>query len=253
MLVFIDESGNPHPNDSSPKPVIVAVCIDEPEVRRASSRIYALKRQVLIDQSTEIKALQMLNRGTFRRVQEKREFVESFFDLLRELPITVFAIKMERPQQTPPETDFLPNQFRFLLERIALLAESQKQMATLLFDGDGIAPFGGLSEKFNSYLHRSNEGRALTTITDGPYFVDSRITVGIQIADMAAGVVRLYEENELFRGVPAGDSFLHAISRFYRIVESKTVNQTNADGYTRYGLHQMPERGHYINISPEIW
>ena len=41
-------------------------------------------------------------------------------------------------------------------------------------------------------------GTALTKIVDSPYFVDSRFTAGIQLADMVAGVLRQYYEKELF-------------------------------------------------------
>lgn len=251
MLVFVDESGHPHPADSCTRPVVLAACITELDVRLISGRIYSLKRQVLAKEHIEIKANKLLNRGTFRRIPEKREFVEAFFDLLSNLPITLFALIMERPRSVPPLTPMLPSQFRFLLERIDLFAETRNQMATILYDGDGKSQYGGLSVKFNNYLHRSLEGRSCTHITDAPFFVDSTITSGIQIADMAVGVVRQYCENELFRGVPIGDAFLHAIARYYGVVASKTVDQTSRSGYPRHGFYRMPEREHYTTIAEE--
>jgi hypothetical protein len=117
-------------------------------------------------------------------------------------------------------------------------------MLTCLFDGQGYQ-CGGLILKFNSFLYRSQEGRAMTNITDAPFFVDSRITAGIQIADMAAGCIRIYEENNLFRGVPQQDAFLSAIRRYYNILEEKTIDQQDSDGYPRRGFFRMPERAHY--------
>ncbi len=245
MLVFIDESGQPHPKDTSQRPVILAVCIAEQDVRFISGRIYGLKRSLDMQESMEIKAVRLLNRGTFRRIPEKREFVEAFFDLVRNLPVTVFGIVMQRPQTVPPESSILPSQFRFLLERINMYAESCNEMATILFDGDGKSQYGGLSAKFNNYLHRSVEGASYIRITDAPFFVDSNITSGIQIADMAAGVVRLYTENTLFRGTPVGAPFLSAVRRYYDVISSKTVDQQSAEGYARHGLYRMPERELY--------
>ena len=112
-------------------------------------------------------------------------------------------------------------------------------MATLLFDG-GAGQLGGLSFKFGGFLYRSEEGRASTNITDTPFFGDSKASAGVQIADMIASVIRQYEEAELYRKTPAGDSFLLAIRRYYRIVEQKTVDQTSHDGYPRPGLYRMP-------------
>lgn len=246
MLVFFDESGHPHPSDSATRPVCVAICILEKESRFVSGRLHALKRDLLGKEEMEVKANRLLNRGTFRRIPEKREFVETFFDLVRNLPVVIFATIMERPQSVPPmEATYLPNQFRYLLQRCDLLARERKEMITILFDGNG-SQYGGLPLKFNSFLYRSQEGRSMGTIAEAPFFVDSRITAGIQIADMAAGVIRIYEENKLFRSIPQGDAFLSAIKRYYQIVEEKTVDQQSPEGYARKGFYRMPERDHYL-------
>ena len=115
---------------------------------------------------------------------------------------------MEKPQRVPEIVEtHLPNQFRYLLQRCDLLAQETKDMITILFDGDCQA-CGGLALKFNSFLYRSTEGRSMSTITDAPFFVDSRVTCGIQIADMAASVIRLYQENRLYQETPTGDAFV---------------------------------------------
>jgi hypothetical protein len=251
MLAFIDESGHPHPKDFSTRPVCVAICIQEENSRFISGRLHSLKRDLIGKEDLEFKAKRLLNRGTFRRIPEKRELVEAFFDLLRNLPITIFAVIMERPLETPIiETIYLPNQFRYLLQRCDILAQETKDMITILFDGECQSQ-GGLSLKFNAFLHRSNEGRSMNTVTDAPFFVDSRVTGGIQIADMTAGAIRLYEENRLFQGVPAGDSFLSAIKRYYSVLEEKTKDQVSPEGYPRPGFYRMPERDHYTVMPDE--
>ena len=154
------------------------------------------------------------------------------------MPIVIFAIIVERPIALPQREDnFLPLHFQYLIERIQLLAESRDEMATILFDGSG--SFGGLSDKFNSFLYRSAQGRACVNITDAPFFVDSKISAGIQIADMVASVIRIYESEGLFRQTPIGDQFLLAIRRYHRIVERKTMNQLSHDGYDRLGIHRI--------------
>ena len=160
-----------------------------------------------------MKGLRLLNRRTFRRKSDIVAFVEEFFSALLNLPVTVFAMIMERPETPLPSDDtLLPDQFRFLLQRVQLLAESKQDMATLLFDGEA-GQFGGLSFKFSAFLYRSDEGRASTNITDTPFFGDSKSSAGIQIADMIASVIRQYEEAELYRMTPSGDRFLLAVRR----------------------------------------
>src|SRR5688500_7511675 len=47
MLVYIDESGHPRPNDSTKNPVIAAVCIKEPDSGRLSRAMCSLRRRLL--------------------------------------------------------------------------------------------------------------------------------------------------------------------------------------------------------------
>lgn len=151
---------------------------------------------------------------------------------------------MERPtQDLPSDPVWLSNQFRYLLQRVHAEAQRNGEMATILFDGNGLA-LGGLARRFESFLFRSNEGRSLTGIADAPYFVDSKITAGIQIADLVASVVRQFEENELFRGLRDPDPYLSAISRYYRIAEGLTEDLETEEG-ALYGFYRMPERAHY--------
>lgn len=250
MLVFVDESGNAYPSDPATRPVCVGVCIEEDKSRYISGRLHTLKRDLVKKEEMEFKANRLLNRSTFRRIPEKRELVEAFFDLMRNLPIAIFAVIMERPLSLIPKSIFLPNQFRYLLQRCDLLVSDTDDMVTVLFDGD-CRQHDNLSLKFSAFLYRSSEGRSMTRITDTPFFVDSRVTAGIQIADMAASVIRIYEEQRLFQGVPIGDSFLYAINRYYGILEERTKNQTSSEGYPRAGFYRMPERDHYSAITAD--
>ena len=185
-----------------------------------------------------------LNRRTFRRIPEKREFVDAFFELCGDLPITVFSVVMRRPTDDVPDLPlWLPNQFRHLLQRAHYLAVASGDYATVLFDGDG-SNYGGLPRRFDSYLFRSAEGRSLTAIADAPYYVDSRITVGIQVADMFAGVVRLYEEQELDRRGAPGDIFLSALRRYHRVIADLSKDLVAEEGRLS-GMYLMPERAHY--------
>ena len=147
-----------------------------------------MKRDILQQEQAELKARDVISRNRYRRISEARAFAEDFFAALRNLPITVFGVIMEAPfvpqQQLIPQqqANLLENRFRFLLQRIELLAEQHDTMASVLFDGD-TGVFKSLSSQFSAYLYRSTEGRAHTRIADTPAFVDSASSVGIQIAD----------------------------------------------------------------------
>ena len=242
MLVFIDESGHPHPNDSAKRPVVTAVCISDKDSRTVSGRVHALKRDYLGDERTELKGRNLINRSTFRRKPEINQFLEEFYSTVLNLPITIFAMIMEAPFNQPvSDSNFLPNRFRYLVQRIELLAEQRQEMATIMFDGQPNL-FGGVGWQFNGFLYRSDEGRACTHITDTPSFVDSKTSTGIQIADLTASVIRIYQEAELYRAAPsAGDHFLFTIRRWYRIIEQKTlVGLVNHEGHHKPGFFWMP-------------
>ncbi|PKB71661.1 MAG: hypothetical protein BZY87_04100 [SAR202 cluster bacterium Io17-Chloro-G6] len=241
MLIFIDESGHPHPNDPTTRPVVVAVCISDQNSRSISGRIHGLKRDILGRERIELKAVNLINRRTFRRKPEYVQFLDEFFSTLLNLPIDIFAMIMEGPFPAPiPNSPYLPNRFRFLVQRVELLAEEQDEMATLMFDGSA-GLYGGVGWQFNGFLYRSDEGRASTHITDAPCFVDSQTSAGIQIADLVASVIRQYQEAELYRTAPpVGDLYLHAIRRWHRIIEQKVRDDLiNHEGFERPALFRM--------------
>ncbi len=254
MLVFIDESGHPHPNDPTTRPVLAAVCFPQSESRNISRQIFNIKRSLLGDEraGVELKANSLLNRGTFNRKPELRELVESIFDQMRNLPLTVFAVIMEKPErEIPRSTIHLPRQYRYILQRVNALIAGSQSMAVVLVDGDG-SQYGGLSAKFEGYLNRHREGQFMANVVDTPYFVDSKYTMGIQLADMVAGVIRQYEQAELFSDPYPDDFYLRAIARYYNIVRSKTQELTDPTGtFPWHGLHRMPERLHYIEPEDE--
>lgn len=256
IFAFMDESGHPHPKDSSTRPVLVSVCIEDKNLRSVCVELFRIKRRILRkDHSNfEAKGKDLITKGTFRNRPEKREFVESFFDMCRNLPLNVFAVIMERPQNVPPtDIDFLPMPFRHLLYRINRFVDlmTEDNFGAIFFDGDG-SQYNHLSIRFNNWLYKSRGGQSLSHIVESPFFVDSKLTSEIQIADMIASVIRQYEENELFRSVPPGDSFLSSISRYYRIIKEKTVDLEAPSGeFIWYGLERMPERLHYEPTEPD--
>lgn len=151
----------------------------------------------------------------------QREFVESFFDCVSGWNIRIFADIMYRPLNVPPaDVAFLPVQFRSQLIKINRHLEltSPDEIAVVLLDGDG-RQYNNIAARYSNWVYRSRMGQSLSRIADTPYLVDSKITQGIQIADMAAYVIRTYQENKLFNGVPTGSHYYSAIARYYRILK----------------------------------
>jgi hypothetical protein len=104
--------------------------------------VYSL-RQDLLGKMTlsraeeELKATELLSRGPLRKNVAKREFVETLFEYLRDFPIAIFAIVMERPTERPyrgPEV--LQRQYWWLLERVNrfVATDHPGHMAIPIFD-----------------------------------------------------------------------------------------------------------------------
>jgi len=250
MLVFIDESGIPHPNDASFKPVVAAICLPESQHRKIDKQLFSMKLKFLGNPEKEIKAKKLLKPYVFENKPEYRELVDSVFDIIRETEnLAIYATITERPSRVPDCTEgYLPIQFRRLLERINYhLNEhcNQEEMAILIYDGDGRGGIkGGLCSTINAYLIRSKEGIGMPRIITTPFFVNSIITPGIQIADLVAGCIRLYEEREINEKMKTSQILSSAIYRYHKIIESRTYNY-EMDWATCYGLGFIPERSLY--------
>lgn len=246
MLAFIDESGSIHYHDSNPISVLLAVCMAERVHRGMSRQLYSSERMILgKERLRELKAVELINRRTFRRVSHKRELVESVFNLMSHLEIVVFAIIVPRPSQPLdlPE-GHLPKPHRFLFQRINALADNMSQEAVLIYDGNGMNIQGrNISRCVSSYIFKVAEyNNILRRIVDTPLFVDSCVTPGIQIADLAASVVRQYEQNGLGNKIVEGDDYLSAINRYYHVVKGMTRDDLR-DDFQRslYGFYKVPE------------
>ncbi len=143
---------------------------------------------------------------------------------------------------------------KFLLQRINALAEEVKQEAVLVYDGNGMNVQGlNMSTCISDYIFKVAEyNNILRRIVDTALFVDSRVTPGIQLADLAASVVRQYEQNKLYESAPPGDDFLSAIERYYKIIQAKTSDDLENDyGQRLYGFYRMREEQLYAATDEE--
>lgn len=160
---------------------------------------------------------------------------------------------MPRPSSPPIESPgYLSWHYRFLLMRIqACLREHYpKEKGILVFDTQD--PYSDLliSRNFSNFLFRSPEGQKYDLL-DTPFFVDSRTAHGIQLADIAAGVIRNYFESGL--AIKSTHSmFEQLIVTYYQVILANTKDFRSPDvpdftGTTLYGIYMMSEKWFYVN------
>ncbi|MCR4436820.1 MAG: DUF3800 domain-containing protein [Clostridiales bacterium] len=241
MLVFIDESGHPRPKDSTKRPVLISACIRETDVKRITHDIYKIKMD-LYGKQDEIKSTDLIRRQTITKNRTiNKEYVDRLIDLVENYDINVFAVIMERPDFEPYiEDGILPKQYFYLLKRIELFCRTHNYpMALVIFDEKNEADDKKISIAFNNFLYKSALGKTFEKILEVPLFVSSGITPGVQLADIMAGIIRHYYENELDKREPV-DEFEKWICRLYNIIKRKTENLKDPfKGFVEYGFFIM--------------
>lgn len=92
MLTFIDESGYPRPTDSTLNPVLLGICIHE----------------------NDIKPITITKNRT-----NNKTYVEGMIDIITSYDTAIFAIIMDRPDESivVPE-HHLPKQYYLLLKKV---------------------------------------------------------------------------------------------------------------------------------------
>lgn len=205
MLVFIDESGHPRPSDNTRRPVLIAVCIKETDIRQITSHVRRLKIEVYGKTDVEFKATDFINRKTIIKNRTRnKSFVDQIVDMISQFDMKIFAVIMERPDFSPYiKAGHLQRQYFYMLKRIELCCQKYKYpMALVVFDEQDREIDKEISIAFNNFLYQSALGKSFEKILEVPLFADSETTVGIQIADILAGIVRHYYENNLNRKKP---------------------------------------------------
>lgn len=117
--------------------------------------------------------------------------------------------------------------------------EHPNHMALPIYDNLDPTQTRIFAASFNSFMSKSNAGRAMQHIVPSPLFVDSALTPGIQVADRFAYVLRLYEENQLQRQGIVGDAYLATIKRYAKVVWPKTKNYDRGDGFIIHGISRI--------------
>jgi hypothetical protein len=194
----------------------------------------------------ELKGREFLTRQVFDKRPNKRELVEQVFTLVQNFDVGVFSIIIDRPDFVPPKAEGrLEIQYQFLVERINAYAQEKypDEMAILVLDSQDPEGDRKRAVAYNTFLYGYSFGQSMIKVLETPLFVDSVITPGIQLADLAASVIRQYHES-LFNKPQnkKSDFYLRAIDRFYNILESKTKDFAKPDGSSLWGFYRMQIR-----------
>lgn len=241
MLVFVDESGYPLPSDESEYSTLTAICIDEKDIRGISNDIYRLKHEIYGKQD-EIKATNIIKRQTIEKNRTKnKEYADRFVETIVSYGISVFSIIMKRPITTPiVEKDMLPKQYHLLIKKIEFFCERHDfKKAIFVFDETTEGNDLFIATCFNCFLFKSKLGKGFRRILETPLFVSSKVTPAIQIADIFAGIVRQYYQENLHNQNPDNEYQVWLKTLFDKIHEKTEDSLQPNNVYYEYGFQYV--------------
>lgn len=244
LLAFVDESGLPHPNDEALCPVLAAVCLSEAAMRTVIQRMYRIKMDIYGRTDVEVKASNMVRPKALTFAERNKTCVERIVQEIVGgiLSLRVFSVVMEHPDEVPDwveEQAWLPNHYRFLLQRINGYAREADSKCLVAFDSQDEGNDQIIVNRMKKYLFRSAEGHLLTSMVETAFFVSSKVEEGIQIADLVAGIIRKHHEHRN----KEPKEFLDWVDGLYHTVESRTmtVPGPRPDQPLR-GIYKMPSK-----------
>ena len=248
MLVFIDESGYPRPNDATQNPVLLGVCIHENDIKSITNQIYKLKDRIYGKQD-EIKSTKVLREATITKNRtNNKTYVEGMLEIFTSYNTAVFAVIMDKPSLPISNPDHhLPKQYYLLMKKIEFYCKHHNyEKAMMIFDEVHEDADKQIAEALVGFLFKTNFGRSFQHILEMPLFVSSSITPAIQFADIFAGLVRHYYENNLDVCAPTTD-YQKWIHTLYNKLQTHTENITIAETrFIEYGFQKIGTNFSYV-------
>jgi len=247
MLVFIDESGKPHPKDSTNNPVLCAVCIKERDIKLLSQKIFNLKMKIY-GKDTEVKSTSLIRRQIFtKNMTNNKKYVDDLVKIACSFDIRVFAIIMEKPGIPFVLTKMLiPRHYKLIISRVENYCKKYNcEKAILVFDVISPGEDFVVAKCITNFLFMSKIGKGFNHILEMPFFVNSEVTPAIQIADIFAGILRHYYENGLdfIAQEKINEPFESWINNLFIQIRNKTEHyKQEPSGFMEYGIYKIGKR-----------
>jgi len=221
MLVFIDESYD-RAGDPNPRSTFSAVLVREQRCRELDRKLYELKRhfwKVQDSYELELKGRLLLTERALE-LPKSREFMEQFIALFREIGAVTFAVTQDGTFPLASKGERLPNLYRALLWRVNTLMSERfpDDFASFFFDGIDHRTNQKIAISFSNFMHKHRWGQGYRQILTTPFFCDSEVTPGIQMADVLA-----YCVNERMKGRRG------YIDEYYQQFRELSSNYANED------------------------
>jgi hypothetical protein len=189
VLVFVDESYDDG-GAVRARSTFAALAIQERRYREFDMKLFDLKRhfwKVANPYDMELKGRKLLSERALT-LPKNRDFIEQFITLCKEVGAVFFAVVQEGTFTLASESNKLPNLYRTVMRRVNTFMEDKyaEHQAIFFFDGIDHKTNEKIAISFNNFMYRHHWGQASKNILPTPFFCDSVVSPGIQIADVLA-------------------------------------------------------------------
>lgn len=240
MIAFVDVSGDPysHP-DRSPWIAINAVCIRKRSIYDITNIIYKAKKEILNNEYLEIKSTDLINVSTLCHEElNKYRFIDTIVHQCLDHCDCMHAsvIFKNCGKNKKSDESHLPRHYRDILWRIECVARKWNVSDVLVvIDNNARNIDRNLAFAFSNYIYRSKSGEILHHVLPVPIFADSVTTVGIQLADIAAGISRKYHSERKANENLEQNMFYEKLLKYYTLISQRSLNK-NIERYQITGF-----------------
>lgn len=140
----------------------------------------------------------------------------------------------------------LPKQYYLLLKKVEFYCNHHHYgKAMMIFDEVHEDADRQIAEAITGFLFKTNFGRSFHHILEMPLFVSSAVTPAVQFADIFAGIVRHYYENELDQKAPETDFQKWLVELFDKLHTLTENNHIPKSNFIEYGFQKMGKNFSY--------
>lgn len=208
VVVYVDEAGTPEgysepllaASGETPLFTLAAIALPLSDWRKCNRAFFRLKKQFFPesmgragrrDEEVEIKGRDLTSPRQ-QKSQRRKEFNRRALNFIERCDGKAFgATFLKKPNTKQSSQSLYGSALQILVERISLyVAEHQHYKNALLICDSRMRGANGLdievARSHMGYIFGHETGRTFTNIMEAPLFADSRLTVGLQLADIVA-------------------------------------------------------------------
>jgi hypothetical protein len=209
ILIYVDEAGNPEPHDEpifdgqTPLFCLSAVAVDARHWRDLDRSLFGLKRTYFAPEigafcaanpdkrpeHYEVKGNYLLKPSN-ARMYRNRVFTSKVLEVLEEHQARLFSAVWRKDAASPSSPAAIYNHsLQVLTERFHYHCRARGDTGIMIVDSRSKVLDFTVASSHLSFLFGHAGGRTYTTLVEAPLFADSRLSAGLQYADIVGSCI----------------------------------------------------------------